>query len=347
MYTSLIPFIDHLAESKFHVAHRYFSVVQSMKIAEHLIMGFNGTAGSFARGTAPPGALKHWKSYQTLAPIESRRNIPRGPEHNSMRGIIRNQVAVSVRIDREVWWTGKVKELEEAHEADNARRLFQLIHTTNTRNPSMCLLAYSLDIIKQTKFITQSPCGASSLTKRRATLTYMKYIRNGGDPMEDYEIVGSNSYILETGVTKKRRSPSISLKTIILFYSTRMQSIGPRKLERSMPIQYLRRSTIAQQYRSELAQQLSTCTGSASVDEAWQNVKEAMLAAFSAVCPTSSGSAEWSTQKQVPDALSSAKSDIVNTKIVVHNFGCPVRLDHFYRFMGLLGDIHILDEKLS
>ncbi|GAA53509.1 hypothetical protein CLF_110397 [Clonorchis sinensis] len=54
-----------------------------------------------------------------------------------------------------------------------------------------------------------------------------------------------------------------------------------------MPIQYLRRSTIAQQYRSELAQQLSTCTGSANVDEAWQNVKEAMLAAFSAVCPTS------------------------------------------------------------
>ncbi|GAA49196.1 ATP-binding cassette transporter [Clonorchis sinensis] len=54
-----------------------------------------------------------------------------------------------------------------------------------------------------------------------------------------------------------------------------------------MPIHYLRRSTIAQQYRSELAQQLSTCTGSANVDEAWQNVKGAMLATFSAVCPTS------------------------------------------------------------
>ncbi|GAA53046.1 hypothetical protein CLF_109409, partial [Clonorchis sinensis] len=54
-----------------------------------------------------------------------------------------------------------------------------------------------------------------------------------------------------------------------------------------MPIHYLRRSTIAQQYRSELAQQLSTCIGSGNVDEAWQNVKEAMLAAFSAVCPTS------------------------------------------------------------
>ncbi|GAA48617.1 COP9 signalosome complex subunit 7 [Clonorchis sinensis] len=62
---------------------------------------------------------------------------------------------------------------------------------------------------------------------------------------------------------------------------------GPRKLERSMPIHYLRRSTIVQQYRSELAQQLSTCTGSASVDEAWQNVKGVMLAAFSAVSPTS------------------------------------------------------------
>ncbi|GAA53243.1 ATP-binding cassette transporter, partial [Clonorchis sinensis] len=54
-----------------------------------------------------------------------------------------------------------------------------------------------------------------------------------------------------------------------------------------MPTQYLRRSTIAQQYRFELAQQLSTCTDSENVDEAWQNVKGAMLALFSAVCPTS------------------------------------------------------------
>ncbi|GAA50552.1 hypothetical protein CLF_104713 [Clonorchis sinensis] len=53
-----------------------------------------------------------------------------------------------------------------------------------------------------------------------------------------------------------------------------------------MPIHYLRRSTIAQQYRSELAQKLSTCTGSEHVDEAWRNVKGAMLEAFSAVCPT-------------------------------------------------------------
>ncbi|GAA55636.1 hypothetical protein CLF_108555 [Clonorchis sinensis] len=58
-----------------------------------------------------------------------------------------------------------------------------------------------------------------------------------------------------------------------------------------MPIRYRRRMTITQQYRSELAQQLSTvnqyCTGNEHVDEAWQNVKGAKLTAFSAVCPTS------------------------------------------------------------
>ncbi|GAA57683.1 hypothetical protein CLF_113073, partial [Clonorchis sinensis] len=66
---------------------------------------------------------------------------------------------------------------------------------------------------------------------------------------------------------------------------------GTRRSARSMPIHYLRRTIIAQQYRSELAQQLSTVkqyyTGSEHVDEAWQNVKGAILAAFTAVCPTS------------------------------------------------------------
>ncbi|KER26670.1 hypothetical protein T265_06106 [Opisthorchis viverrini] len=65
----------------------------------------------------------------------------------------------------------------------------------------------------------------------------------------------------------------------------------PRKSARNVPIHYLRRTAIAQQYRSELAQQLSTvkhyCGGSEHVDEAWQNVKEAILAAFSVACPTS------------------------------------------------------------
>ncbi|GAA54669.1 hypothetical protein CLF_104744 [Clonorchis sinensis] len=47
-----------------------------------------------------------------------------------------------------------------------------------------------------------------------------------------------------------------------------------------MPVHYLRRTTIAQQYRYELAQKLLTvkqyCAGSENVDEAWQNVKGAI-----------------------------------------------------------------------
>ncbi|KER26072.1 hypothetical protein T265_06603 [Opisthorchis viverrini] len=56
---------------------------------------------------------------------------------------------------------------------------------------------------------------------------------------------------------------------------------GPRKAARSMPIHCLRRTTIVQQYRSELAQQLSIinqyCGGSDRVDEALQNVEGAMF----------------------------------------------------------------------
>ncbi|KER27761.1 hypothetical protein T265_05251 [Opisthorchis viverrini] len=66
---------------------------------------------------------------------------------------------------------------------------------------------------------------------------------------------------------------------------------GHCKSARSIPIHYLRRTAVAQQYRSKIAQQLSTvkqyCGGSEHVDEAWQNVKGEMLAAFSPVCPTS------------------------------------------------------------
>ncbi|GAA56612.1 craniofacial development protein 2, partial [Clonorchis sinensis] len=66
---------------------------------------------------------------------------------------------------------------------------------------------------------------------------------------------------------------------------------GPRKSARNISIHYLRRTTIAPQNQSELAQQLSTvkqyCGGSEHVDEAWQNVKRARLAAFGAVCWTS------------------------------------------------------------
>ncbi|GAA49029.1 tyrosine 3-monooxygenase/tryptophan 5-monooxygenase activation protein, partial [Clonorchis sinensis] len=91
------------------------------------------TAGNFACGTAPPGALKHQISDRTVTFFKSRRNIPVGPENNLTRQINRRQVKVSVRVDREVWWTRKAKEAEEAQKAGNARRLFQLIHATGPR----------------------------------------------------------------------------------------------------------------------------------------------------------------------------------------------------------------------
>ncbi|GAA52347.1 hypothetical protein CLF_107904 [Clonorchis sinensis] len=80
----------------------------------------------------------------------------------------------------------------------------------------------------------------------------------------------------------------IALILLWIYYIHRWR---PRKLARSMPIHYRRRTITAQQYRSELVQQLSTvkryCTGNGHVDEAWQNVKGAMLAAFGSVCPIS------------------------------------------------------------
>ncbi|GAA53500.1 craniofacial development protein 2 [Clonorchis sinensis] len=93
------------------------------------------SAGNFACGTAPSGALKHWISDRTVALLKSRRNIPASPEHNLVRRIIRRQVRVSVKADREVWWTQKAKEMEEAQKSGNTRRLFQLIRATGPRKP--------------------------------------------------------------------------------------------------------------------------------------------------------------------------------------------------------------------
>ncbi|GAA56871.1 translin-associated factor X-interacting protein 1 [Clonorchis sinensis] len=93
------------------------------------------SAGNFACGTAPPGALKHWISDRTVALLESRRCIPAGPEHNMVRRIISRQAKFSVQADHEVWWTQKAKEMEEAQKAGNARRLFQLIRATGPQKP--------------------------------------------------------------------------------------------------------------------------------------------------------------------------------------------------------------------
>ncbi|KER20595.1 hypothetical protein T265_10894 [Opisthorchis viverrini] len=69
--------------------------------------------------------------YRTVTLLKSRRNIPTGPEHNPMRRASRRQVKVSLRSDREVWWTQKAKEMEEAQKAASA----QLICSTGPRKP--------------------------------------------------------------------------------------------------------------------------------------------------------------------------------------------------------------------
>ncbi|GAA52454.1 ATP-binding cassette transporter [Clonorchis sinensis] len=88
------------------------------------------SAMNFACGTAPPGALRHWVSDRTVALLKSRRNIPVASENDMTRPIIRTQVKVNARADREVWWTQKAKELEKTQKASNARMLFQLTRVT-------------------------------------------------------------------------------------------------------------------------------------------------------------------------------------------------------------------------
>ncbi|GAA51808.1 hypothetical protein CLF_106821 [Clonorchis sinensis] len=53
---------------------------------------------------------------------------------DSTRRIIRRQVKLSVRIDREVWWTRKTEEMEDANNAESALKLFYLIRSTGPRN---------------------------------------------------------------------------------------------------------------------------------------------------------------------------------------------------------------------
>ncbi|GAA54238.1 ATP-binding cassette transporter [Clonorchis sinensis] len=77
----------------------------------------------------------HYYTDRTEALLKSRRNIPAGPEHNPVRGIIGRHVELSVRADREVWWTQKAKEMEAAQKAGNIRRLFQLFRSSGPRRP--------------------------------------------------------------------------------------------------------------------------------------------------------------------------------------------------------------------
>ncbi|GAA57637.1 ATP-binding cassette transporter [Clonorchis sinensis] len=93
------------------------------------------SAGSLACNTTAPGAPKQWISDRTVTLLKSRRNIPAGPEHNLTRRIIRREVKLSVRTNRQVWWKRKAKENEEVQKAENGLRLFPLIRATRSRKP--------------------------------------------------------------------------------------------------------------------------------------------------------------------------------------------------------------------
>ena len=91
--------------------------------------------GTSVCGTTQPTSFKHWISDRTVSLLETRRQIPPGRHHNSTRRIIRRQVKLSVRADREAWWTRKAEEMEDAKNAGNVRRLFHLIRSTGPRKP--------------------------------------------------------------------------------------------------------------------------------------------------------------------------------------------------------------------
>ncbi|GAA56762.1 AP2-associated kinase [Clonorchis sinensis] len=91
--------------------------------------------GTSVCGTTQPTSFKHWISDRTVSLLETRRQIPPGRHHNSTRRIIRRQVKLSVRANREAWWTRKAEEMEDAKNAGNVRRLFHLIRSTGPRKP--------------------------------------------------------------------------------------------------------------------------------------------------------------------------------------------------------------------
>ncbi|GAA50708.1 dymeclin [Clonorchis sinensis] len=65
-------------------------------------------------------ATQGWNvSLRTVSLLETRRQIPPGRHHNSTR----RQVKLSVRADREAWWTRKAEEMEDAKNAGNVQEL--------------------------------------------------------------------------------------------------------------------------------------------------------------------------------------------------------------------------------
>ncbi|GAA56371.1 kanadaptin [Clonorchis sinensis] len=142
----------------------YMKALKSGQARVILVMLIKPTVTSKIAAESFPGSLEHRIPGRTVAVLKCRRNVPAGPEHHLTRRVVRYQMKVSVRADREVWWTRKVKEMEEAQRASNARRLFQLIRVTGHRKPHrsivpksifkprrpVCLAAFNIGTLKPT-----------------------------------------------------------------------------------------------------------------------------------------------------------------------------------------------------
>ncbi|KER28881.1 hypothetical protein T265_04351 [Opisthorchis viverrini] len=93
--------------------------------------------------------------------------IPPGRHHNSTRRIIRRQVKLSVRVDREAWCTRKDEEIVDAKNAENVRELSHLVRLTGPRKPLVSEITRdkngSLIYSKAERLDSSSSCNSSGL----------------------------------------------------------------------------------------------------------------------------------------------------------------------------------------
>ena len=94
-------------------------------------------SGKAACGSSTRSFNRHWISKETLALLDSRKNIPDGPQYKIMRRKLNGQLKKSIRRHREVWWTQKAEEMEAAQNSGNARKLFQLVRATGPRKATV------------------------------------------------------------------------------------------------------------------------------------------------------------------------------------------------------------------
>lgn len=81
--------------------------------------------------------VKPWISADSLNLLDTRRSIPAGSEHNETRLLVKRALKASLRKDREIWWTERAREMENAAASGNTRKLFHLIRATGKKRPGV------------------------------------------------------------------------------------------------------------------------------------------------------------------------------------------------------------------